>query len=145
MSLQRTLSAFGLAAFVGACGCSQARYVTRSPEGGVVAIPKNNDYWPTHYRSEAEKLMRECCPEGYVIVAEKEAVIGHTTTTNATNDNRVASSVTESRDVTEWHIHFRSKNALVEGPVVRRPPPPAPAVVPASHTLPAEPVPVTGQ
>jgi hypothetical protein len=57
---------------VAACGClnSGAHFVERTDSGGVVAIPNNSDVWPTHYRSRAEKLMAEYCPDGYVITGE---------------------------------------------------------------------------
>jgi hypothetical protein len=140
----------------GSCGCTSARYVTLEPNGGVVAIPDNSNSWPTHNRDKAEALMRQKCPQGYVIEREGEVVTGtteHTETHTARSGDpilatpRVArvdetvSQDTTHHDKTEWRIWFRAKDA---------PPAPGPAappvVVPASYrpsaSLPAQPVPV---
>lgn len=53
------------------CGCANARVVREAPDGGVIAIPMNNNCWPMYYRSRAEKLMSAKCPEGYRIVREE--------------------------------------------------------------------------
>jgi hypothetical protein len=137
MSLRRTLSAITLAAAVGAMGCTSARYVSLDAGGsGVVAIPANFNRWPLNFRDEAEELMRQRCPEGYVIDHEEEVFKSQTV------------------DAKEWQIHFHSKNALVEGTGVPKPLPTGgvaggvsftTGVTPASAPLPAEPVPVTAQ
>jgi hypothetical protein len=58
-----------------ACGCaSGVHFVSQSPDGGVVAIPSNSDQWPTHYRSRAERLMQQACPNGYAIDHEEVVV-----------------------------------------------------------------------
>src|SRR5438132_6773635 len=60
-----------------AAGClSPARYVSVDANGGVVAIPKNTNYWPACYRSAADELMRRKCPDGYVVDHEGEAAVG---------------------------------------------------------------------
>jgi hypothetical protein len=53
------------------CACSSVRVVSRTPNGGAIAIPNNSDQWPTYYRSRAERLMRRICPTGYVIDHEE--------------------------------------------------------------------------
>jgi hypothetical protein len=55
----------------GHCGCSQVRLIRKSPDGGVVTMPNNTNQWPTYYRNRAETLMRQKCPDGYVIDGEK--------------------------------------------------------------------------
>jgi hypothetical protein len=72
----------------GTVGCSSARYVMQDQFGGVVAIPSNTNSWPTNYRDEAEKLMREKCPQGYVIEREEEVTVGQTTTSKTNNDTK---------------------------------------------------------
>src|SRR4051794_29118516 len=84
-----------LAAAVG-CGTS-ARLIQGTPDGGVVAIPSNSNYWPSKYRDEAEKLMAQRCPNGYDIVSEQEAVVGKTATTSENVDHRAPS---DGRDQT---------------------------------------------
>src|SRR3954462_10714854 len=75
-----------LAAAVG-CG-SSARLINGTPDGGVVAIPSNSNYWPLKYRDDAEKLMAQRCPNGYEIVSEQEVVTGQTSTTNEDVERR---------------------------------------------------------
>jgi hypothetical protein len=108
-----------LAAAVG-CG-SSARLINGSPDGGVVAIPSNSNYWPLKYRDEAEKLMAQRCPNGYEIVSEQEVVVGKTSTTNENVDRRSptssrykveqtsTSTTTSVNDQTEYRITFRAR------------------------------------
>jgi hypothetical protein len=56
------------------CGCFAVRVVSETPEGGVVVMPNNSDQWPTYYRNRAEYLMKQRCPQGYVIVSEEQFV-----------------------------------------------------------------------
>ncbi len=126
------------------CGCNQAHLVSYSADGGVVGIPSNNNYWPTYNREHAEELMRQRCPNGYVIDEEKEAVVGTTqlTTTNTTRtgDPLLAAlhidpvreethETTQYVDRKEWRIYFRKQEA-------------AQAAKPSS--LPDQPTPVAG-
>ena len=105
-------------------GCQAARVVSRTSDGGVIAIPANNDLWPFHFRSKAESLIAKQCPEGYVIEDEEEVVVGQTTTVHqdqASNTNQItkhasfttgASTTTASTsDQKEWRIHYRKKRA----------------------------------
>lgn len=65
-----------LVSLVGLVGCAGARHVQFDQGQGVVAIPANTNSWPNHYRDQAEKLMRERCPNGYEIIREEEVVTG---------------------------------------------------------------------
>jgi hypothetical protein len=131
-----------LAALVlGLGGCSNARMVTTDTFGGVVAIPRNN----ASNRKAAEELMKEKCPQGYVIDSEREVVIGHT------SEQEVSGNFvrTINHPVTEYQIRFRAKDAPPPPyqPAVVRAPAPAgpPAVVQTSATgpnLPPQPIPV---
>ncbi len=56
------------------CGCLAVRIVEDKPDGGVVVMPNNSNQWPTYYRNRAEYLMKEKCPDGYVVVKEEEFV-----------------------------------------------------------------------
>jgi hypothetical protein len=108
------------------CGCTNARYITVDPTGGVVAIPSNSNAWPTYNRDKAEELMRQKCPQGYVIDREQEVVVGQTHLTNTnteTSGNATLAAlhiapVTQethetvtSKDQTEWRIWFHAKDA----------------------------------
>jgi hypothetical protein len=66
----RTLCTVLLAA-AGGCGSVGAHFVSQTPDGGVVSIPNNSNQWPTYYRNRAEELMRQKCPDGYVIEREE--------------------------------------------------------------------------
>jgi hypothetical protein len=60
-------------------GCAAGRYVMRSPDRGVIAIPANSNQWPSRHRQTAENLMGQHFPAGYVVEHEEEFVIGQTT------------------------------------------------------------------
>jgi hypothetical protein len=67
MRLACLLALFILSAL---CGCADVRTVRETANGGVIAMPMNNNCWPMYYRSRAEKLMSAKCPDGYRIVRE---------------------------------------------------------------------------
>jgi hypothetical protein len=133
-------AAFGLC--LSAVGClSPARYVSVGANGGVVAIPKNTNYWPACYRSAAEELMRQKCPDGYVIDHEGEVTVGQSVQEESSGSESSLlfllfgighqSRTSVTHDITEWRIEFHANGA---------PPPVTPAVpLPA---LPPEPGPV---
>jgi hypothetical protein len=56
------------------CGCLAVRIAEERPDGGVVVMPNNSNQWPTYYRNRAEYLMKQKCPDGYVVVQEEEFV-----------------------------------------------------------------------
>ena len=60
------------------CGCADVgvHFVSHRNGGGVLAIPNNSDQWPSYYRSRAERLMNETCPNGYIIDREEVVVEG---------------------------------------------------------------------
>jgi hypothetical protein len=139
-------------------GCGSARLIQSGPDGGVVAIPSNSNYWPMKYRDNAEKLMVQKCPNGYIIVKEEEVVVGQKTTTSEQTDritptgykdNRdrtMTSSVTSTQAETEFRITFRANQpvasvaapAPVASPILTPVPPP----VTSTPGLPPRPVPV---
>jgi hypothetical protein len=146
---------------VGAVGCGSARYVMQDSYGGVVAIPSNNNYWPTHYRDEAEKLMKQKCPQGYVIEREEEVVVGQTTTdkTNAgtksydlpggkkSSSGTVTTTTTDRsvavQDKTEYRITFHAATIpATAAPPSGLLPVSARVVVPPPPGLPSTPEPV---
>ena len=103
-------------------GCQSARIVSKSEDGGVIAIPANNDMWPFHYRTKAEELLTRECPEGYVIELEEEYVTGQATSTDVDDTSRTqqitknasvtlnsTQTNTTTSNVTEWRIHYRKK------------------------------------
>jgi hypothetical protein len=65
----------------GCASTSDARYVYQDGEFGVVAIPRNTDEGPNHYRQQAEALMAHHFPQGYEIVRAEEVVEGSRTLT----------------------------------------------------------------
>jgi hypothetical protein len=132
--------------------------IQSTPEGGVVAIPSNNNAWPFNYRDHAEKLMAMKCPNGYDVLREEEVVVGVKTTTaevvqagyKSSPDQTTTSVVTTSSPQKEYRITFRAKPPAPPVPVVTAPPvlqavPPAPVETvsrPTPPGLPARPEPV---
>jgi hypothetical protein len=54
---------FAALVYCACLGCENARYVIRSPEIGIIAIPRDTP----ELRAQAEKLMHEQFPGGYVV------------------------------------------------------------------------------
>ena len=111
-------------------GCGGARYVHRSGDEGIVAIPANTDAWPSNHRSGAMKLIEQHVGPSYDILEEKEVATGQTTTNNQ-NTNKEATfntsipflpaekqtttTTTTTRDVTEYRIHYRKRTGVAVG------------------------------
>jgi hypothetical protein len=149
MSYLRLLPAAVLL-LVSVSGCGTARMIQSTPDGGVVAIPSNNNSWPCNYRDHAEKLMAMKCPNGYDIVREEEVIVGVKMTTTEVTDRvtqvgykdnpppATTSVVTTTRPQKEYRITFRARQsqpAPVAAPPVLTSLPPAP-VGAASPTVP---------
>jgi hypothetical protein len=116
----------------GLSGCaSPARYVEKSGDVGVIAIPANTDAWPTHYRSEAFALIERHVGPNFEIVEEKEVPVGTRTnnnqqvkreqTFNSTMpflpaEKDTVTNTTSTHDITEWRIAYRRK--VVANPAV---------------------------
>lgn len=105
-------------------GCQSARVISKDESGGVISIPANTDAWPFRYRSKANELLAQHCPEGYVIEREEEVITGQRTIVEQDEQNRTQqiskrtslsmgnTTTTETTsDVTEWRIHYRKKTA----------------------------------
>ncbi len=108
----------------GACGCPSVRVVSQQDSCGVIAMPANTDMWPFRYRSKAEALLAQQCPEGYIIELEEEYVTGQTTSVqedHQENEHQVSkrvsfttgssSTTSTTSDQKEWRIHYRKKSA----------------------------------
>jgi hypothetical protein len=130
MRLARRGALIALLFVCGLSGCATARQVAISPEGGCVAIKENSDVWPYKYHTAAIDLIKQNCPNGYVIVKEEEEAVGPIVAHRH-------GYVTQAR---EWHIYYRKAGSPVtvaaQGPPVSRPVA-APAVVPVSASVPA--------
>jgi len=110
-------------------GCGHhARMISHDSNYAVVAIPRNDNSWPSFNRRNAEELMAKQFPAGYVVDREEEFVTGTTqvvhTNTNTTGDPLLAAlriapikqDTTEStamQNHTEWRIYFRKTDAPV--------------------------------
>jgi hypothetical protein len=127
---RKLFSAAFLFIVVTSSGCLQgARQVSFNRETGVgiVAIPENTDMWPTYYRSEALKMIREQSPT-YDIVSEGEVVIGQQTQNSQRTENRKIgpdgkpvgdltttygnSTTTEKK---EYRIQYQVKSSAIGG------------------------------
>ena len=123
------------------CGCASARYVSKGPNEGVVAIPCDNQT----NRRKAEELMANHFPSGYEVIFEEETPVGTVTHVQkktqdegialmsfqpdpdsehqaglklnlpgATHRHTHATYTTE--DKTEWRIHYRKKYPYLATP-----------------------------
>jgi hypothetical protein len=165
MSYLRLLVPAAVLLLVSVSGCGSARMIQSTPDGGVVAIPSNNNSWPFNYRDHAEKLMAMKCPNGYDVVREEEVIVGVKMTTtqvtgnvtqagykdNPVPDPTTTSVVTTTRPQKEYRITFRARQMLpppvsvVSAPRVLAPLPVAPVGVaspPVPAGLPPRPEPV---
>ena len=81
-------------------GCAQTegvRYVYQDRDFGVIALPENTDWWPTHYRRHGEKLMTDHFPDGYEIVRAEEVIEGEgTTKSEGSNSAEVSPQISDS-------------------------------------------------
>jgi hypothetical protein len=113
----------GVAALLAALsGCaSPARYIERTGESGVVAIPANTDVWPSYNRTEAMDLIRKHVGSNFEIIEEREVATGKTTVNNSqvnndsTYNRQTGNNVTTTQDVTEWRIAYRRKASTHTG------------------------------
>jgi hypothetical protein len=145
----RVLAGVVLLLVLGLAGCAGPRFVAQDPSGGVIAMPSNTDYWPTHFRAKAEEMMARKCPQGYHIEHEEEVVVGHSVTGSESTDTQTqdfpgrknrsdvqlttteTSHTTTSQDITEYRITFRANTA------------PGMSAGAGGNGLPDNPVPVT--
>ena len=122
MSLRLVGCALVLGVLATLAGCASARVVMRNGDQGVVAIPRNHNKWPSHYRSKAERLMAEHFPEGYVIEHEEEMVVGQVTHYDENHSHDVAvlggavslgtgatQGTATTTDATEYRIYYRRR------------------------------------
>jgi hypothetical protein len=113
-------------------GCaSPARYVERTGDTGVVAIPNNTDSWPNYNRREAMALIQKHVGGNFEIVEEREVATGKKTfndqqvnneqTWNTANpllpaNRQTVQNTTTTQDVTEYRIAYRRKAAPLGSP-----------------------------
>ena len=127
-----TRLALGMVAVVaGLSGCaSPARFVERTADSGVVAIPSNTDSWPGYNRREALALIQKHVGPSYEIVEEREVATGKKTyndqqvnneqTWNTSNpllpaNKQTVQNTTTTQDVTEYRIAYRKKTSFNTG------------------------------
>lgn len=108
------LSMAALAAGLAGCA-SPARYIEKSGDSGVVAIPANTNVWPTYYQTEAMAKIRAHVGPNFEIIEEREVATGKTTVNNeqvsndkAFNKQTINNTMT-TQDVNEWRITYRKK------------------------------------
>jgi len=105
-------------------GCTNARYVQKTSDEGVVAVSDHSDVWPTYNKTNANKLIAEHVGSDYEIIEEREVSTG-TATTNVQDTKREATvnsqipflpaeretttKTTTAKNLTEIHIHYRKR------------------------------------
>lgn len=112
--------------WAGLAGCAGPRYVLKSPDQGIIAMPSNSNHWPTRYREKAEEMIRMHFPDGFEIEREEEWVIGEVTRGHVADQGHFralgpsgqvgivfggVSSVAETAPQTEWRILYRRKGS----------------------------------
>lgn len=85
--------------------CGSARFITVDGNGGVIAMPANNE----SSREKAMKMMNEKCPNGFLIDREEEAQVGTITSSSTSYGQHGASGTQTTRAETEWRITFHCK------------------------------------
>src|SRR5262245_56500841 len=125
------LGSVALVAALSGCA-SPARYVERTGDTGVIAIPANTDSFPSYNRSEAMALIHKHVGANFEILEEREVATGKRTlndqqvnneqTWNTSNpllpaNKQTVQNTTTTQDVTEWRIAYRKKtlNSLGSG------------------------------
>lgn len=123
--MNRLMLGVAVAVVAGLSGCSSsARYIERSGDSGVVAIPADTDVWPTYHRRNALALIEKHVGPNFEIIGGREVATG-TATTNHQNTNneqtfnnsnpflpatkQTTTTTTTTRDLKEYHIAYRMK------------------------------------
>jgi hypothetical protein len=104
-------------------GCaSPARYVEKTGDSGVIAIPNNTDAWPGYNMRAAKELIQKHVGANYEIIDQREVVTGQATTNNQQvnteqtvnrslpflpAEKQTITNNTTQRDLTEWRIWYR--------------------------------------
>ena len=86
-------------------GCGAARFVAVDGNGGVIALPANNE----SSREKAVKMMNEKCPGGFLIDHEEEAQVGTVTSSSTSYGTYAVHGSQTTRAETEWRITFHCK------------------------------------
>ena len=86
-------------------GCGSARWVAVDGNGGVIAMPANNE----SSREKAMKMMNEKCPTGFLIDHEEESQVGTVTSSNTSYGTYSVRGTQTTRAETEWRITFHCK------------------------------------
>jgi hypothetical protein len=77
--MRHSLMLLIVATLMGCANHHQVRYVYQDRDFGVIGMPENTDFWPTHYRRQGAKLMAAHFQEGYEIVRAEEVIEGDRT------------------------------------------------------------------
>ena len=77
--MRLSLTLLFVAASMGCANHHEVRYVYQDRDFGVIGMPENTDFWPTHYRRQGAKLMAAHFQEGYEIVRAEEVIEGDRT------------------------------------------------------------------
>lgn len=113
----------------GASGCaSNAKYVEKRVDGGVVAVPNDSDAWPGYNRQAALKLIEQHVGPDYEIVGEKTVSTGRAargslpSTSETLNPRRPSSPgyqssthATSMPEATQFEIAYRRKGGALAG------------------------------
>lgn len=145
MSLARCARRAVLLGVVSLTGCGlfqSVHYVRDDPNGGVIAIPTDTNVWPTHYRNRAEALMKEKCPQGFVIDKVEKVVLNQNDDDGRKPPERWeydGALVKVKDEQSEYHITF---HAAVLQQAIGGPPKPLPAPIPPTSALLPPPTPL---
>ena len=154
--MRRFLVLAAAVAVASSVGCANARYVQKSADEGIVAVPSNTDTWPDNNRTNALKLIEQHVGPYYDIVDEREVTTGHDTINHqdtkreATFNGDVPFLPAEKQTTTtttttvprkDYHIHYRRSAPGIAGRgagfSTEGATGAAPSIVPAAHSAPA--------
>ena len=107
MNRRLILRQFTLLTLIIALGCSSTRYIYRDASSGIVAIPRSSQ------RREADELMQQHFPDGYVIERENEVITGSYAdySSSTEDDGSRSEAATTAENTTEYLIFYRSQSA----------------------------------
>jgi hypothetical protein len=119
-------------------GCTNARYVHKAGDQGIVAVMDRSDSWPSYNITNAKKLIEAHVGPEYDILEEKEVVTGNQTTNQQNiqrdtavnpfvpflqNEQQTTQTTTTTTPVKEWQIHYRRRMGTQVGNAIGGPGP----------------------
>lgn len=138
-----------LAATVATGGCaSQAKYIERKTDTGIVAVPDDTDTWPNNNRKAALALIEKHVGPNFEILDERTVPTGRVARNSLPETNEalnprnqaypakrpISATPTQQEEATEYRITYRKLDSASTGTTVQTQYPPT-GVQPAGGPL----------